>query len=123
MIIGVAVIYDEPIVQIIAICFFLICCQCGPLPTGFMYVAEVANYKAVSVGTTLVWVVVLLTGLFVRPVIENQTIGKYVFIMFGAGNIISTVIIYLFLKETKGLSEAEVSKLYYKEEIEKPIEL
>ena len=80
-----------------------------------MYVAEVANYKAISVATTLVWLVVLLTGMFVRPLIENEVIGKYVFIMFGAGNVISTLIIYFFLKETKGLSEVEVPKLYYKE--------
>lgn len=102
-------------VQIVATCLFCLSCQCGPLPTGFMYVCEVANYKAISVGTTLIWVVVLLTGLFVRPVLENETIGKYVFIIFGTCNIFATVIVYLFLKETKGLSEAQVSKLYYKE--------
>ena len=37
---------------------------------------------------------------------------NYAFIIFGAINALATLVIYCFVKETKGLSEAEVGRLY-----------
>ena len=102
--------------MLIATAIFLMVCQTGVLPIGFMYMHEVANHKACAVGQTGFWFLLVLFGLFMKPLVEHKVLGDYVFFMFGGLNIICTVIVYFFMKETKGLTEAQVARLYLKEE-------
>ena len=78
--------------------------------------SEVGNYKAVGVGSGSSWFGLIVSGFAAKPLFESETVGDYSFMIFGGINIVSTLIIYFNFKETKGLSEAEIAKLYVREE-------
>jgi Na+/proline symporter len=80
--------------------------QLGPMPIGFMYMNEVTNYKAISTALAMNWLLLICLGIFTKPLFESVVLGKYVFIMFGCINSVALLIVVLFMKETKGLSEA-----------------
>jgi hypothetical protein len=90
---------------------FLMSVQMGPGPLGMFYMQEVSNYKGVAVGAASNWFVLILIGLLTKPLFDSSIVN-YAFIIFGVINSIATLAIYCFVKETKGLSEIEVSKLY-----------
>jgi hypothetical protein len=72
----------------------------------FLYMSEIMNYKGVSVATALHWLFLIITGLTVKPMFENEIIGDYVFMIFGVFTLIAVVSMSIFMKETKGLTEA-----------------
>ena len=80
--------------------------------------SEVMNYKGVATGTAINWSFELLIGLISKPMLESEVIGDYVFMIFAGTYTFATLIIYFFLKETKGLSEVQVARLYLKDKEE-----
>jgi hypothetical protein len=93
----------------------------APGPITWIYMSEVMNYKGVAVGTAINWLLELIIGLISKPMLESETIGDYTFMIFAGTYTFATIVIFIFLKETRGKTEAEVQKLYVrddKEEIE-----
>jgi hypothetical protein len=87
----------------------------GPLPIGWVHIHEVTNSKGIAVGGFVQFTLVILVGLSIKPMFESTALGDYVFIIFAVINSVATLVIYLFFKETKGLSEVDVAKVYSKE--------
>jgi MFS family permease len=83
----------------------------GPGPVVWMYMSEIMNDKGVSIGTLLNWTFTLIIGL-ITPIMFNSMKGGWPFIVFGILCGLGTVFVFFFMKETKGLSDAEVKKLY-----------
>lgn len=83
----------------------------GPGPVVWMYMSEIMNDKGVSIGTLLNWTFTLIIGL-VTPVMFNKMASGIPFIVFGVLCGLGTIFVFFFMKETKGLSDAEVKKLY-----------
>jgi MFS family permease len=83
----------------------------GPGPVVWMYMSEVMNDKGVSIGTLLNWTFTLIIGL-ITPLMFNTLPGGWPFLIFGILCGLGTLFVALFMKETKGLSDAEVKKLY-----------
>lgn len=90
---------------------FVIVFEFGPGPIVWLYMSEIMNDKAVSVGAFTNWAFVLIVGA-VTPTLFNSSIGNYTFLIFAVFSAIATVFIFFFMKETKGLSEYEVARLY-----------
>ena len=82
----------------------------GPGPVVWMYMSEIMNDKGVSIGTLLNWTFTLFIGL-ITPVMFKLP-GGWPFMIFGITCGLGTLFVFLFMKETKGLSDAEVKKLY-----------
>jgi hypothetical protein len=74
--------------------------------------SEIMNYKGVAAGTTINWTFELIIGLISKPMFDHAEFGSYVFMLFGSLYIVTTTILCIFLKETKGLNEKEVQSLY-----------
>lgn len=87
----------------------------GPGPVVWMYMSEIMNDKGVSIGTFLNWLFTLIVG-FITPKLFDAFNGtKYPgmpFIIFGVFCGLGTIFVYIFMKETKGLSDAQVKNLY-----------
>lgn len=72
------------------------------------------NDKGLSIGAALNWTLVLFISLFTSSLMTNLgTAGT--FLMFGSFNVIGTIFIAVYMKETKGLTDFEVKQLYRKE--------
>ena len=83
------------------------------MPVGWIYINEVANYKGVTTGMGLNLILRIIIGLITGPMYKSETIGPSgSFMIFGCINFTAMVLIYVFMKETKGLTEVEISKLY-----------
>lgn len=89
---------------------FVMAFEFGPGPILWIYNAEILNDKAQSVATMLSWTFTLLVGL-VEPVLIEKIHG-YTFIMFGCLSGVGTLFMYLYMKETLGISERDVKLLY-----------
>jgi len=87
----------------------------GPGPIVWMYMSEIMNDKGVSIGTFLNWMFTLIIGL-VTPLFfaafSDTSVPGMPFIIFGIFCGLGTVFVFFFMKETKGLSDAEVKNLY-----------
>ena len=94
--------------QLVSTAIFLGSVQLAPGPLGYMYMQEVSNYKGVAVGSANMWFILIIIGLITGPMFDSPVLGNYVFFIFGGINLVATLVIYFCLKETKGLSEAEV---------------
>ena len=83
----------------------------GPGPVVWMYMSEIMNDKGVSIGTLLNWTFTLIIGLITPLMFNNMKTGTP-FIVFGVLCGLGTLFVFFFMKETKGLSDSDVKKLY-----------
>lgn len=83
----------------------------GPGPVVWMYMSEIMNDKGVSIGTLLNWTFTLIIGL-ITPLMFNNMPNGTPFIVFGVLCLLGTLFVMVFMKETFGLSDADVKKLY-----------
>lgn len=90
---------------------FVAAFEFGPGPIVWMYMSEVMNDKGVSIGVLLNWTFTLIIGL-ITPLLFNTMTPGTPFIMFGVFCGLGTIFVYFFMKETRGLSDAELKKLY-----------
>jgi MFS transporter, SP family, galactose:H+ symporter len=80
----------------------------GPIP--WLYMAEIMTDKGLSLAVLLNWIMTIIMAI-ATPYI----IGGPLFIVFGALCVVCGFFSLLLLKETKGLTEAEVAALYSRE--------
>ena len=72
------------------------------------------NNKGVSIAITLNYCTQFTVGFIAKPLFEHKTLGDYSFIFFGLINTVVTLIAFACMKETKGLSEQQLTGLYTK---------
>lgn len=89
------------------VCFF----EFGPGPIVWIYISEICNDKATSVGTMNNWVFTLLISLL-SPYMLQDWLKSYTFILFAAISTFGLLFMVCVMKETKGLSEQQVKSLY-----------
>jgi len=112
---GTCVIFKWNLALVITIALYLMTVNMSLLSVGWIYVHEVSNSKTAAVGTTINWSLLLLVGFVTKPLFEHPTIGEYTFFIYGIVNSIMTLFVGLWMKETKGLSEEEVGRLYLRD--------
>ena len=97
---------------IIACALYLLIFEFGNGSIFWVYVSEICNNKAVAVATANMYFWQLTVGLLTPPMMNNWLTDGKVFIVFGTASAIGFVYVYFFMKETKGLTEAELKQLY-----------
>lgn len=88
--------------------FFMIF-EFGPGPVCWIYMSEVANDKGVAVATALNWTFTLLYSFSIFGLKNQDSYLKYL-LSVPCG--LAAIMVFFFVKETKGLSEQELQKLY-----------
>jgi len=110
---GVAAINEWGYVELGMTMLFVCAFEFGPGPILWLYMGEILEDNAMSVAVFLNWFFVMIVGLFTPTLMKPTVLGSGgTFIMFGAFNVIAVIFIVFFMKETKGLSDAEVKRLY-----------
>ena len=96
--------------SVVFICAF----EFGPGPIVWLYISEICNDKATSVGTVMNWFWTLIISILSPYLITNWLKYGYVWLMFSGISILGLIFILFMMKETKGLTELEVKNLYTK---------
>lgn len=92
---------------------FVCAFEFAPGPIVWLYMGEIMNDKGLSIGAAVNWTLVLIISLFTPTWMD--TMGSWgTFLMFGVFNVVGTLFIVVFMKETKGLKDEEVKNLYRK---------
>lgn len=108
--VALAVFAHNETIQLIAVIVFIVMFEFGPGPIGWIYMSEVMNQNGVAVGTFINWLFTLIMGV-VTPSLFNSLDTKAFYIFAGTCGL-GCVFCYVFVKETKGLNEAELMNLY-----------
>lgn len=98
-------------VELVMCMLFVAAFEFGPGPIVWLYNGEILNDKAINVACFGNWTFVLIVALTTGWFFDNIGIAG-TFIMFGVCNLVAVVFIAIFMRETKGLSESQVKKLY-----------
>lgn len=109
-IMGFSVIKSASTIELIMCLGFVASFEFGPGPITWMYMSEIMNDQGVSMATVINWGLVLIVGSTTTIMANN--LGGYMFILFGVFSTCATLFTFFCMKETKGLSEAEVARLY-----------
>lgn len=118
---GIASIVGANTLMLIMTMLFVASFEFGPGPILWLYNGEILEENAISVAVFLNWLFVMIIGLL-TPALMNHWLGSGpTFIMFGLFNVAGVAFLYFFMKETKGLSDAEVKRLYMEKDYEGPI--
>ena len=97
---------------LVATAVFVFLFEVGTGSIVFAYIAEVCNNKASAVATVNLWFWTLIVGLITPPMFNTWLPDGKTFIVFSALTAIGFVYVFMNMKETKGLTEAEVKRLY-----------
>lgn len=100
-------------IEIVLVLLFVVCFEFSLGPIVWIYMSEVMTDKGVSVGTVVNWLITILMALL-TPILLDAISGA-LFIIFGGFCAVCAVVVLMFVKETKGLSNAEVGELYSRE--------
>ena len=79
-------------------------------PILWLYNAEIMNNKSNTLAAGMNWIFVLIISYFTPDLLES--IHGKLFLIFGACTAAHCVFAFLFMKETKGLTDAEAKSLY-----------
>ena len=113
--VGLGVAYIEGIaaLEITLVLVFIILFEFSLGPIVWIYMSETMTEKGVSLGTLANWIFTIIMALITPTLIE--AIGGYLFIIFGGFCFVAGLFCLFIVKETKGLSNAEIAVLYVKE--------
>jgi len=103
---GICVIYKWNNLMLGTMAFFFVLVNIGPCTISWTYTSEIATKKSFSVATTATWAELLIIGMITKTLFDSTEYGFMV--VFGAVNTFMTLIMFLFMKETKGLSEEQI---------------
>ena len=90
---------------------FVCAFEFGPGPIVWIYLSEVCNDKSLTVATFCNWTAALCVGFF-TPTLLNAINTGPTYLLFGGFNIVGVLFMAVFMKETMGLSDAEMKNLY-----------
>lgn len=97
----------ELIMVVAYVCVF----EFGPGPIVWLYISEICNDKATSIGTMVNWSFTLIVSLL-APYLLEDWLKEYTWLLFAAISAVGLVFHILVMKETRGLSEEQVKRLY-----------
>lgn len=108
---SICMIYKKPKLQLLCTLFFFVSFQFGPGPVSWLYNAEISKSKALSLATTVTWLLTLVVAIITQPLLTDWTIN-YTFFIFAVTNLLAALFCVIVLKETKGKTPEELKVLY-----------
>lgn len=118
---GIAYIQAIATLEIILVLVFVILFEFSLGPIVWIYMSEIMTEKGVSLGTLANWIFTIIMALTTPTLLD--AIGGYLFIVFGALCGVCGAFVLFFVKETKGLSNADVAALFNKEKKKQYLDL
>ena len=98
-------------VQLAMTLLFVCAFEFAPGPVTWLYMGEIMTTESMTVGVFLNWLVTLVIGL-VTPSLLAGLGASSTFFGFGVLNLLGALFYLVFMKETRGLNQAEVKKLF-----------
>lgn len=94
----------EVLLELVFTIFYIMAFEFGPGPIVWIYMSEVMNEKGVAVGTFLNWLFTLIFAISTTKIYDS--LNGNMFEMFAGFCGAGLLFVFLFIKETKGLSES-----------------
>jgi MFS family permease len=110
---GIAFIYNVGNLQIVLVLLFVVLFEFSLGPIVWIYMSEIMTDKGQSLGTLVNWILTIIMAI-ITPMVLNAIHG-WLFIIFGIACGITAFFTLAFVKETRGLDEAQVANLFNKE--------
>ena len=105
---------DYETYALIATAVFIFLFEVGTGSIVFPYIAEVCSNKGAAVAMINLWFWTLIVGLLTPPMFNDWLQDGKTFIVFGVLSALGFLYVLIYMKETKGKTEAEVKRLYRK---------
>lgn len=105
---------DNQTIRLVMTVAFICAFEFGPGPIVWLYISEICNDKATSVGTVMNWFWTLIVSILAPFLIEDWLADGKTWLMFSGISFIGLIFIVTMMKETMGKSEYEVKNLYVK---------
>ena len=99
---------------LVGICLFIIIYELTSGPVAWMYAAETCCDMALGICMYTLYLVVFILSLVTEPLMNSKMQPQGVFFMFGIFSAIAAVFMYVYIKETKDLTDKEKKSLYDK---------
>lgn len=80
-------------------------------PIVWLYTAEIMKDKALAIATSLTWSLSLAISISIPLLVKQVHIG-YIFLALGLFTVAGTFFIAIFMKETKGKTQAQIDKMF-----------
>jgi hypothetical protein len=113
--------FDMGIVVMMCIFIWIYANTTGPI--AWVYSAETCTDIGLGVCLLTLWAVVLIEVLLVPTLMNSSLETSGVFFLFAAFSAVAAVFIFVFLKETRGLTDREKRTLYSKKSTVEKYEL
>lgn len=101
----------DSIGMVVCVLLFITFFEFSSGPIVWLYNAEIMQDKAVSIATFLNWFLSLVISIAIPLMIKVMQIG-YIFLIFGCFTIIGTLVIIVFMKETRGKTQEEIDNMF-----------
>eukprot|EP00351_Strombidinopsis_sp_SopsisLIS2011_P005741 CAMPEP_0116877918 /NCGR_PEP_ID=MMETSP0463-20121206/9673_1 /TAXON_ID=181622 /ORGANISM="Strombidinopsis sp, Strain SopsisLIS2011" /LENGTH=144 /DNA_ID=CAMNT_0004525629 /DNA_START=1270 /DNA_END=1704 /DNA_ORIENTATION=+ len=97
-------------IELIGTIFFVVLFEFSSGPIAWLYIAEITNGQGASAATGVLQSLSLLQGAVTLYMFDG--LGGYTFVLFGIFSAINFLFVIFVMKETRGLSEAQVKLVY-----------
>lgn len=97
--------------MIVCVLLFIAFFEFSSGPIVWLYNAEIMRDKAVAIATFLNWFVSLIISVCIPFLVKKYDIG-WIFLSFALFTLLGTIFIAIFMKETRGKTQAEIDELF-----------
>jgi MFS family permease len=108
---------SSPTIELIALLFYIGGFEMSFGPVVWLYLSEVLNDKQMSIAIFANWTMSLAVGLLTPYLFLDTWLGNYTFLLYGIFCFIGFLYCLIFMKETKGKTEAECKSIYRSYEV------
>ena len=111
VVVWIATTHQNSKLELGAVVAFVFFFEFGPGPIVWLYISEICNDKATSVNTFINWVFTLTVSLGTNTLLTTWP-KDFTWMLFAIISLVGLVFQLVFMKETRGLSEEQVKRLY-----------
>lgn len=101
----------ESIGMIVCVLLFIAFFEFSSGPIVWLYNAEIMRDKAVAIATFLNWFISLVISVSIPFLVKKFDIG-WIFLSFAIFTAIGSIFIAIFMKETRGKTQAEIDEMF-----------
>lgn len=110
--VGLAIQQQWDTVIVVCILAFIAFFEFSSGPITWLYMSEIMQDKATSIGTVLNWLVTLVVSAITPSITDPESNIPYIFYSVGALTVCGALFMIVFMKETKGKTQKELEELY-----------
>lgn len=97
--------------MIVCVLLFIAFFEFSSGPIVWLYNAEIMRDKGVAIATFLNWFISLIISVSIPFIVKKFDIG-WIFLSFAIFTLFGTIFIVIFMKETRGKTQAEIDEMF-----------